>query len=136
MIKLKSLLRESPEEEDDGYYYHVTLAPYVPLIQSKGLKVGSKSTVTNYKEYSRGKIFFCDIGALNWWVWKIAEHAFHNFDDERYHNVAVFRVLKANLGNVEIDKEGSDDSRAPAYCVRHDVPANVLEFVKIVEEPY
>ena len=136
MIKLKSLLRETPEEEDDGYYYHVTLAPYVPKIKTEGLKVKSNPTVTNYKEYSRGKIFFCDVGALTFWEWRIAEHAFHQFDDERFHDIAVFRVSKDKLTDVEIDKEGTDDSRAPAFCVRHDIPVNVLEFVKIVKEPY
>ena len=127
-------MRESQEEEDDGYYYHVTPAPYVPMIEQDGLNVNMTPTVSNYKEHSRGKIFFCDVGALNFWVWRIAAHAFHQFDDEQYHDIAIFRVPKNKLEDVEIDKEGSDDSRAPAYCVRHDVPPDVLEFVKIVKD--
>lgn len=135
MIKLKNLILEG--EEADGYYYHVTLAPYISSIQKNGLRVrGNKATVSNYREYSHGKIFLCDIGGLDFWVWKIGEHGFSNFDEEKFHEVAIFRIDKNKLENVEVDSEGSRDSRGNAYFVNYDIPANVIEFVRIEEEPF
>jgi hypothetical protein len=136
MINLKILL-EDLRSGEDGYFYHVTLAPYAPLIQKNGLKSrGIKSTVSNYKEHSRGKIFLCDAGVLDWWIHTIAAHAFHGFDDEAYHDIAVFRILKTALSNIEVDKIGSDDSRGGSYYVTQNIPPNVIEFVKTVEAPY
>ena len=135
MIKLAPLV-EDLRSKDDGYYYHVTLAPFAPLIQKSGLKLKMTPTVSNYKEYSRGKIFFTDVGALDWWVWTIAAHAFHSYDDEKYHDIAVFRVKKENLPDAQKDKVGSDDSKGESFFVTHDVPPNVVEFVKIEESPY
>ena len=130
-------LEEELRSKSDEYYYHVTLAPYVPLIQKEGLKIrGKPVTVSNYKEYSKGKIFFSDLGTLDWWVYKIAEHAFHSFDDEKYHDIAIFRVKKINLPNVDIDKIGSQDSQGDAFYTVYAVPPSVLEFVKIEESPF
>lgn len=137
MIKLKSLLNENLRSESDEYYYHVTLAPYVPLIQKRGLKIkGNKPTVSNYKEYSKGKIFLTDVGALDWWIHTIASHGFDQHDDEKYHDVAVFRILKSNLHNVQVDKDGSNDSRGNCFYVIQDIPPQSLEFVKIEKSPY
>ena len=136
MIKLKSLI-EDLRSEDDGYYYHVTLAPYIPLIRKEGIKVRHVApTVSNYKEYSKGKIFFTDVGALDWWVWTIAAHAFHSFDDEKYHDIAIFRIKKENLPDVQKDKVGSDDSKGESFFITHDVPPTMVEFVKTEESPY
>jgi hypothetical protein len=135
MIKLK-LLIEDLRSEDDGYYYHVTLAPFVSLIKRGGLKLKMTPTVSNYKEYSKGKIFFTDVGTLDWWVWTIAAHAFHSYDDEKYHDIAVFRIKKENLPDVQKDKIGSDDSMGDSFFVTHNVPPSVIEFVKIEKSPY
>lgn len=135
MIKLKSLLEDLRSKMDD-YYYHVTLAPYAHLIQKTGLKTGAKSTVSNYAHYSRGKIFLCDVGNLDWWVDTIAAHGFHGYDDEAYHDIAIFRIPKSKLPNVEIDKTGSDDSRGGSYYVTTPIPASDLELVKTIPSPY
>lgn len=134
MIKLSSLIKESAEADD--YYYHVTLAPYVSRIKSQGLKVGSKATVANYSQYSRGKIFFCDVGTVDRWTWTIGSHAFDGYDDESFHDIAIFRVPKNKLPDVEIDREGTQDSGGNAYYVTYDVPPEILEFVKVVESPF
>lgn len=128
MIKLKSLL----ENIDDGYYYHITLAPFAPAIQTDGLKIrGRKSTITNYREYSKGKTFLCDINSLNCWIEKIKQHGFHGYDDEKYHDVAIFKVAKDALKDVQIDKVGDEDCRrGGSYYVTYDIPANLIEFVK------
>lgn len=137
MIKLKKLLLELWDRDNsDEYYYHITLAPYIPRIKSDGLRVNRKSTVHNYREYSKGKLFFCDIGNLDWWIDKIGEHAFHHFDDEKYHNLAVFRVLKTNVKSVEGDMIGTHDSRSKTYFTREDIPPQYVEFVKFVPNPY
>lgn len=135
MIKLKEIV-EGLRDTSDEYYYHVTLAPYIGHIKNSGLKPNMKSTVSNYRDYSKGKLFFCDVGNLDWWVNKIGEHAFHHFDDERYHNVAVFRVLKSKIPNVEVDRIGRDDSSGGTYYIRHAIPLQDVEFVKFVAEPY
>jgi len=133
MIKLKSLIKESSESDD--YYYHVTLAPYVPFIESRGLKVGSRPTVSNYTQHSRGKIFLCDKETVDRWVWIIAEHAFHNYDDEAFHDVAIFRIPKSKLSNVEIDDIGTQDTGGNAYYVTENISPELLEFVKVVKSP-
>ena len=136
MIKLKSLLEDLRSGSDD-YYYHVTLAPYVPLIQKEGIKIRHVApTVSNYKEYSKGKIFLTDVGTLDWWVWTIAAHAFHSFDDEKYHDISIFRIPKGKLPNVEIDKVGSDDSKGESFYVTQDIPPSIIEFVETKESPY
>lgn len=136
MIKLTSLL-EDLRSESDNYYYHVTPAPYKELIQVHGLVVnGRKRTVSNYANHSSGKIFLCDVGVLDWWIYTIAAHAFDQFDDENYHDIAVFKILKSNLKEVEKDEVGSADSRGNSYYVTYDISPELLEFVKIVESPY
>jgi len=141
--RLTSLPEESTDEtkeiktQSDEYYYHVTLAPYVPIIRKNGLKIkGIKPTVSNYKDYSKGKIFFTDVGTLDWWVYKIAEHAFHEFDDERFHDIAVFKVKKENLPDAQKDEVGSDDSKGDSFYITHDIPSSMIEFVKIEKSPY
>jgi hypothetical protein len=134
MIKLQSSIESF--DESDAYYYHITLAPYVSQIKHNGLLVGSKSTVSNYIQHSRGKIFFCDSGMVDKWTWIIGSHAFHEHDDERFHDVAIFRVLKNKLQNVNPDDLGTRDSGGPAYYVTYDIPPEILEFVKVVESPY
>lgn len=135
--KINEKISEEIDLNPDEYYYHVTLAPYISSIKTHGLKVKPKtSTVSNYKSYSRGRIFFTDLDKLNWWVFTIAGHAFDQFDDESYHDIAIFRIAKKNLPDVEIDKVGSDDSNGKAYFVTHDIPPESIEFVKIEKSPY
>ena len=134
MIKLNSLIKEA--DESDDYYYHVTLAPYAPRIKSQGLRVGAKATVTNYSQHSRGKIFFCDSGMVDKWAWIIGSHAFHGHDDEKFHDVAVFRVPKNKLPNIDLDTVGTKDSGGNAYYVTYDISPEILEFVKVIESPY
>ena len=137
MITLTSLILElGAKDVSDEYYYHVTLAPYIPLIKARGLTPNKKATVSNYRDYSRGKLFFCDVGTVEWWINKIGEHAFHQFDDEKFHNVAVFRVLKSKIQNTEGDMIGSYDSGGKTYYIKHSVPPQDVEFVKFVAEPY
>lgn len=137
MIKLKSLL-ENDDNSSDEYYYHVTLAPYVSKIQREGLKVkGVKRTVTNYKEYSSGKIFLCDVGVVDWWVHKIGEHGFSNFDDERFHSVAVLKIPKLSLSNIEVDNVGSTDCRGGCYYTTDiSIPPNLITLVNVIENPF
>lgn len=135
MIKLKSLLED--KTDIDNYYYHITLFPYISSIKQHGLKTsGVKNTVSNYKEYSKRKIFLCEVGVVDYWVNKIGEHAFHSFDDEQFHNVAIFRVLKTHISNIEKDEVGSKDSGGNCYYTTQNIPSQFLEFVKIIEEPY
>ena len=121
MINLQSIIKEFADDKDD-YYYHVTLAPFVQNIKHHGLKVKTKKTVSNYAAYSRGKIFFCDVGTVDRWVWTIAQHGFHGYDDEAYHDVAVFRILKSKLPYVKPDIQGTQDAGGDAYYVTYDVP--------------
>jgi hypothetical protein len=92
----KHLLIEDLRSEKDEYYYHITLAPYLETILVKGLQIGKKATVSNYSEHSRGKIFLCDIGVVDWWKYNIEQHAFHQFDDEKLmirFYLLIFRIL-------------------------------------------
>jgi len=134
MIRLTSFIKESNESDD--YYYHVTLAPYVPMIKSQGLRVGSKPTIATYAHHNRGKIFLCDVGTVDRWVWIVGAHAFHEHDDEKFHSAAIFRVPKNRLSNVEDDTHGTQDTGGNAYYVTEDIPPDTLEFVKVIESPF
>jgi hypothetical protein len=123
----RHLINEVLRGESDDYYYHITLAPYVDNILTNGLQIGKKATVSNYREHSRGKIFLCDIGVVDWWKFNIEQHAFHQHDDERFHNVAVLKIKKDKLSNVYVDEIGSEDSRGQCYYVTSNIPANVIE---------
>lgn len=137
MIKLKDLIVENEMRGSDDYYYHITLVPFIDLIKRNGLKIRSKKTVTNYREYSKGKIFLCDFGAINYWVDIIVQHGFHNYDNEEYHKVAIFRILKNKLQNVNIDSEGSKDcNRGKSYYVTYDIPSDIIEFVEIKDDVF
>jgi len=130
----RHLINEVLRGESDDYYYHITLAPYVDSILTNGLQIGKKATVSNYREHSRGKIFLCDIGVVDWWKFNIEQHAFDQHDDERFHNVAVLKIKKDKLSNVYVDEIGSKDSRGNCYYVTSNIPANVIEIHEIEKE--
>lgn len=121
------LIVEDLRSESDDYYYHITLVPYVDDILKNGLYINKKPTVSNYREHSRGKIFLCDIGVVDWWEYNIEQHTFHQYDDERFHEVAVLKIKKDKLSNVYVDEIGSEDSRGNCYYVTSNIPANVIE---------
>jgi hypothetical protein len=121
------LIHEILRGESDDYYYHVTLAPHVDNILQNGLRINKKPTVSNYRGYSRGKIFLCDIGVVDWWKFNIEQHAFDQHDDERFHNIAVLKIKKDKLTDVHIDTVGSEDSRGNCYYVTNNIPADVIE---------
>ena len=110
----------------DDFYYHCTLRKYLDNIEIEGLTIGNSPTVSNYKNYSRGKIFLCDAGSVDWWKDRIEQHAFHSFDDEEFHDVAVLKIKKTDLSDVKIDKVGSEDSRGNSYYVDHDIPPELI----------
>jgi hypothetical protein len=121
------ILSEDLRSESDEYYYHVTLAPYLPLIQKNGLLIGRRHTVSNYATHSKGKIFLCDIGNVEWWKHTIEAHAFDQFDDETYHECIAVKIKKDLLQNVKLDREGTSDSRGNCYYVTKNIPAEVIE---------
>jgi hypothetical protein len=125
------ILNELLRGEQDDYYYHCTLTKYVKKIQLRGLAVKNRKTVSNYRNYSQGKIFLCDKGSVEWWKEKIEQHAFHNFDDESYHDVSVLRIKKSNLTDVKIDKVGAEDSKGYSYYVEYDIPPNIIEITDL-----
>jgi hypothetical protein len=120
-------LNEDLRSESDDYYYHITLAPYVESILNTGLQIGKNPTVSNYREHSKGKIFLCDIGVVDWWKHNIEAHAFDQFDDSRFHKVAVVKIKKDKLSDVYVDEVGSEDSRGNCYYVTKNIPANIIE---------
>lgn len=121
------IIGEALRGERDDYYYHVTLTVYVNKILQQGLQLNKKPTVSNYRDLSKGRIFLCDIGAVDWWKSTIEAHAFHQFEDEQYHNVTVLKIKKDKLINVFIDDIGSEDSRGNCYYVTQPIPANIIE---------
>lgn len=127
-------LHEDIRSESDDYYYHITLAPYVDSILATGLQINKTPTVSNYVEHSRGKIFLCDIGVVDWWKHNIENHAFHQYDDSRFHKVAVVKIKKDKLNDVYADEIGSEDSRGNCYYVTKNIPANVIEIHEQIEE--
>lgn len=129
-----SHLKEDLRSASDDYYYHITLAPYVDNILANGLHINKKATVSNYREHSRGKIFLCDIGVVDWWKYNIEQHAFHQYDDEQFHKVSVLKIKKDKLTEVYVDEIGSEDSRGNCYYVTKNIPANVIEVHEKNEE--
>lgn len=109
----------------DEYLYHVTTQRRIPLIRKNGLVPGMPSQFSNYTDYSRGKVFFCEKGGVSFWRSKVEDHEEANHD--RPSRVVVLRVPRSALEDqLQNDGRGTEDSRSPSYYVTSRVPAKLL----------
>lgn len=114
----------------DEYLYHVTSLPRAQSIVRAGFQenpdqgfgprlVGQAGV---YSAYSAGKTFFTAAEGLRFWISRVEDHLFDQFDDPP--PVAVLRIPTVELQeHLEVDELGTDDARAPAYFV----PTEALE---------
>lgn len=120
--------REKLEREDD-YLYHVTINRNLPGIKSKGLIPGARSNFDGfYKDYSAGKIFLCERGAVQYWIDKLEEN--QNVQGVRISKPVVVRIPKVNVRGLENDAAGTRDSRHPCYYLTTAIPANQIEVIR------
>jgi hypothetical protein len=108
-----SFKSDSTSETDDDYLYHVTSTEHVATIKKHGLHPGKSPTFTNYAGHSKGKIFLTDRKGVPYWKDRVQQHLFHNSDNP--HDVAVFRVHKSRVKDLQKDELGSEDSRTNSY---------------------
>ena len=110
-------------ETDDAYLYHVTSTDRVKQILTRGLTPKAKATVQGgaYQSYSRGKTFFTERSGVDYWKDRIEQHLFHAHDNPP--EVAVLRVPRALVRDLQVDELGAKDSQHPAYYTERPVPA-------------
>jgi hypothetical protein len=113
----------------DEYYYHVTLKQNVRKIKREGLNPNSKPVFSNYADYSAGKIFLCEKGAVGYWKWRVEDHVFVNTEKEL--PLVVFRVKKEHVPNIAPDQRGTDDSKHGSYCTTEVIPPQFLELTAL-----
>jgi hypothetical protein len=102
-------------DESDDFYYHVTSRPQT--VRQHGLRPNMRSGF--YRDYSIGKVFFCDRPGVPYWLERIAHHLQDRYD--RPPLLAVVRFPKSAVSDVQPDELGSRDSREPAYFVTHGI---------------
>lgn len=102
-------------EVDDFYYHVTTVSGSQSILQSQRLEPGHRGTMGRgfYSDYSRGKVFLCEAGAVSYWISKIEDHLFHGSDDPE--DVVVLRVPKSMITGLQPDELGTRDSNRPAY---------------------
>ena len=121
---------------DDDYLYHVTTFRNLPSIKTQGL-VPNGAGGTNfegwYEGHSRGKIFLCARGGVDYWMGKIEEAEENkkmNYRGYRPSKVVVVRVKKSDVLGAQEGGPGSSDSRNACVFVTSPIPASKIEIVR------
>ena len=106
-------------DEPDEYYYHITSRPQT--VRRDGLRPNQRPNMRSgfYRNYSVGKVFFCDRPGVPYWLERIANHLEDRYD--RPPKLAVVRFCKSAVSDVQPDELGSRDSHVPAYFVTHSI---------------
>jgi hypothetical protein len=111
-------------EDDDDYLYHATSQPAAHKILKHGLQpsgsVPSMFTAGAYPAYSKGKSFLSSRSSAKSWADKVEDHLFHHHDDPP--PVAVVRIHKSHVPDIEKDEQGTKDVGASFFVKRH-IPA-------------
>ena len=109
----------------DDFYYHITDTARVPQIMENGLRPGSDPMFSNYTHHSTNRLFLTEKGGINFWKERVEQHAFNNTGDEI--KVAVLRMPKAAIEEVEQDEVGSMDAKYPSYYTTQSIPPEFIE---------
>lgn len=119
----------SHRDADDAFLYHVTSSDRVKKILKGGLTPGAKATIQGgaYQAYSRGKTFLTERSGVDFWKDRIEQHLAHAHDDPP--DVAVIRVPRALVHNLQPDDLGTNDSHHQAYFTESPVPASLRDHV-------
>jgi hypothetical protein len=103
------------DDAPDEYYYHVTSRPQT--VRRDGLRPYQRPNMRSgfYRDYSVGKVFFCDRAGVPYWLERIAHHLEDRYD--RPPKLGVVRFPKSAVADAQHDELGSRDSHEPAYFV-------------------
>jgi len=113
-------------DENDDFFYHVTPENRLDAILEEGIRPNSSPTIGGwYQGYSKGKAFFIERSSVKWWIDRIEEHLFHEFDDPP--GIVVLRFPKSWVGQHEEDLEGTQDSHKPSWFTTETIPREGLE---------
>jgi hypothetical protein len=102
--------------EPDEFYYHVTPRPNVQAIMGQGFSPArGRQTMADgaYRDYSKGKVFFCDRNGVDYWEEKIHLHLEHEQDNVPA--LAVLRFPKGTVSGLQRDTLGTSDSGANCW---------------------
>ena len=104
-------------EQDDDYFYHVTLRRNVKQILRFGLAPCKGPTMCDgfYRSYSRGKVFFCDRSGVSYWIGVVERHLQDQTDEYQIPKLAVVRFPKGLAKDYQKDEIGVRDSAHSAY---------------------
>ncbi|MEF8753805.1 MAG: hypothetical protein V5B60_07685 [Accumulibacter sp.] len=78
-----------------------------------------------YRAHAKGRVFFTERDGVPFWVSRVEDQLFDQFDDPP--GVAVLRVAKANV-TLTPDAHGSEDARHDAYYVQFSPQRLSVEF--------
>ena len=114
------------QPKKDEYFYHVTLKSLIPLIKKYGmLSPNMEPVFSNYKNYSKGKLFFCELDGVNFWKERVEQHAFHNTG--KTVKLVVLRFFKESVsGSMQKDEVGEKDSGHPSYYTTQSIPMSSI----------
>lgn len=104
-------------DSDDEFYYHVTTRPMQVL--RDGLRPNRRPSMNAgfYRDYSAGKVFFCERSGVSFWLWRIGDHLEAQY--EHPPKLSVVRFPKSLVADPQEDRPGTQDSHAGSYFVTH-----------------
>jgi len=101
-------------DEDDSYVYHVTSSDRVASILEDGFDSSNKMMAAAYHGYSEGRVFFTEKSGVMFWMSRVEDRLFDQFDDPP--EVSVVRIAKEIItSRLTSDDVGSADAKHPAY---------------------
>jgi hypothetical protein len=115
-IEIVPQLSMAHYDDEDDYVYHITTKPNAEKILQVGFRINQPPLMTNYKGYSKGKVFFTERPGVNFWLEKVEAHALDNFDDPP--PVMLLRVPKILIhSRLHPDNVGTHDARVKSYYI-------------------
>ena len=118
-------------DNPDDFYYHVTTRPR--QILKSGLKPNQKPSMDSgfYRNYSAGKVFFCERPGVPFWLWRIGDILEARFDMPP--KLSVVRFPKSMVANAQEDGPGTKDSHVPCYFVTQPIVATRAKLKEQIE---
>jgi hypothetical protein len=107
----------SSTDDPDAFYYHVTQQKTVTRIFTGGfspaLGMQRQTSKGVYRDYSHGKVFFCDRPGVAYWEHAITQQLLSN--DGKPPMLAILRFLKVVPPGLTIDNLGTKESYARSW---------------------
>lgn len=121
------------EEFEEPYLYHVTYAAYVESIAEDGLQPNRYSSMGGValNNHKRNRVFVCEASGLRYWHMRSSQWAEHEYEDWKEIGLVsvVLRIPNGGFDDIEIDEDGTTDSRHGAWMISGEVPGPIEIYV-------